>query len=194
MRSRQPLRAATGRDPHSRAARNTLAVVVSIRSVAASAPFARVAVELLGHVDDPTGVGDEVRGVEDPPLRECVVHLVGFELVVRAATDDLAAQCPDRLRRSRRDPSAHGARTSHGSVTASSTGTASTPTVRTSSRTAPLVDVGDRDRRPVTHEQLCERGADLPRPLHHDVAVAQRRVAPSSRSPRRASRRARPRR
>ena len=68
---------------------------------------ARVADELLGDVEDPARVRDEVRRVEHAAGRERVVDLDRRELVVGTAAHDLARQRVDRRRGSAR----HRART-----------------------------------------------------------------------------------
>ena len=74
----------------------TRAVVASISAACASAR-AVVAHELLGDVDDPPGVHDEVRRVQDPA---CCEHPVGTdhtELVVGGTDDGAALQMRDGL-------------------------------------------------------------------------------------------------
>src|SRR5438552_19015899 len=60
-------------------------------------PALVVAVELVGDVDDPAGVDDEVRRVEDPGLRERIGMAGPEELVVRRPRDGRATQLRDRL-------------------------------------------------------------------------------------------------
>src|SRR3954465_4312598 len=54
-------------------------------------PLEVEASDLIGDLDDSTGVHHIVGGVEDPALVEQLLHAGMFQLVVRTAADDLGA-------------------------------------------------------------------------------------------------------